>query len=134
MFKLLKIENGRMNVPEPEYLEVAPEEVFSIGEALVLNAEGKLTKCSATVKPTYIAMGQVSKTAQEREIAVCRVEDNQVYEVACDEVPAALKVGNKVTISTDALKVTATTTDGVATVVSLNGATVAGDKICVRFT
>ncbi|MBR2616186.1 MAG: hypothetical protein IKC69_05865 [Clostridia bacterium] len=56
MFRLLKIENARMNVPEPEYLEVTANEAVEEGEALVLSA-GKLTKCGAKVAPEYIAMG-----------------------------------------------------------------------------
>lgn len=43
MFRLLKIENARMNVPEPEYLEVTAAEAVAEGEALVLSG-GKLTK------------------------------------------------------------------------------------------
>ena len=32
MFKLIKIENGRQNVPEPEYLDVAASEAVAICE------------------------------------------------------------------------------------------------------
>ena len=131
MFKLLKIENARLNVPEPEYLTVTESEAVSEGEALVL-ASGKLTKCGATVAPTYIAMASLSADAEKREIAVCRIEKNQVYEVPVTATPTALKVGDKVTLHTDGLQVTATTTSGVITIVSLNGATAAGDKVVVR--
>ena len=132
MFKLTKIENGRQNVPEPEYLDATASEAISIGEALVLTG-GKLTKCGATNKPTYISMGELSASATKRNIAVCRVEPNQVFEVECSASPSSLVPGDKVTITTDALGVTATTTSGVATVVNTNGAALAGDKITVRF-
>lgn len=132
MFKLIKIENGRQNIPEPEYLEVAASEAVSLGEALSL-ASGKLTKCSPTTAPAYIAMGEVTATTAKRIIAACRVEPNQVYEVECSAAPSALVVGDKVTITSDALGVTATTASGVAKVVALNGASIAGDKITVRF-
>ena len=132
MFKLIKIENGRQNVPEPEYLDVAASEAVAIGEALVLTA-GKLTKCGPTATPTHISMGEVSASATKRTIAACRVESNQVYEVECSAVPAALVPGDKVTLTTDALGVTATKESGVAKVVALNGAAAAGDKITVRF-
>ena len=131
MFYLTKIENGRMNVPEPEYLEAKASEAIVYGEALVL-ASGFVTKCGATVAPQFISMGSVSATDTNRKIAVCRVEKNQVYEVPCSAAPTALKVGDKVTLGTDGLTVTATTASGVVTVVSLNGATVANDKIIVR--
>ena len=132
MFKLIKIENGRQNVPEPEYLDVAASEAVAIGEALVLSA-GKLTKCGPTATPTHISMGEVSASATKRNIAACRVEPNQVYEVECSAVPAALVPGDKVTLTGDALGVTATKDSGVAKVVALNGAAAAGDKITVRF-
>lgn len=130
MFNLIKIENGRQNVPEPEFIEAAAEAV-SYGEALVLSA-GKLTKCAATTAPAYIAMADLAADATNRKIPVCRVEKNQVYEVPCSAAPTSLKVGDKVTLGEDALGVTATTTSGVVTVVSTNGAKAAGDKIVVR--
>ncbi len=132
MFKLIKIENARQNVPEPDYLDVKASEAVVIGEALVLSA-GKLTKCGSTTIPTYIAMGEVTSTATKRTIAVCRIESNQVYEVECSAIPTALVPGDKVTLATDALRVTATKDSGVATVVALNGATDVGDKITIRF-
>jgi hypothetical protein len=127
MFYLAKIENGRMNVPEPEYLEAGA--AIACGEALVL-ADGKLTKCGETVAPKYVAMGDAK--AAGAVIPVCRVESNQVYDVPVSAAPTALKVGDKVTLDSDALGVTATTTSGVVTIVSLNGATKAGDIITVR--
>lgn len=131
MFRLLKIENARMNVPEPEYLDVKASEAVAMGEALVLTS-GKLTKCGATVAPTYIAMGIKSADDTNRTIPVCRVEKNQVYAVPVTAAPTSLTVGSKVTLHTDGLQVTATTTDGVVTVVDLNGAAAAGDEIIVR--
>lgn len=131
MFNLIKIENARMNVPEPEFHEVTASEAVSYGEALVLTS-GKLTKCGATTKPAFIAMKNVSATDSNRKCPVCRVESNQVYEVEVQAAPTSLNAGDKVTLHTDGLQVTATTTDGVVTIVSLNGAAAAGDKIVVR--
>ena len=132
MFKLIKIENGRQNVPEPEYLDVKDNEAVEIGEALVLSS-GKLTKCAATVKPEFISMGKVAAADSKRTVAVCRIESNHLYDVPVSAAPTALKVGDKVTIHTDGEQVTATTTDGVAKIVALNGANAIGDKITVRF-
>lgn len=131
MFRLIKIENARINVPEPEYLDVTAAEAVSEGEALVLTS-GKLTKCGATTAPQFIAMASLSADATKRTIAVCRVEKNQVYEVPVTAAPTSLNVGDKVTLNTDGLQVTATTTSGVVTIVDLNGATAAGDKVVVR--
>lgn len=131
MFKLIKIENARMNVPEPVFHEVTEDEAVVMGEALVLT-DGKLTKCGATVKPEFIAMADCAADAAKRLIPAARVEPNQLYEVPVQEAPTRLVEGSKVTLHTDGLQVTATTTSGVVTVESLNGAAAAGDIIVVR--
>ena len=131
MFKLIKIENARMNVPEPVFHEVKASEAVQIGEALVLTS-GKLTKCGATAKPEFIAMADCAAGATNRLIPAARVEPNQLYEVPVQAAPTSLVEGSKVTLHTDGLQVTATTTSGVVTVESLNGAAAAGDIIVVR--
>lgn len=125
MFKLMRYENARLNVPEPIFHQA--DGTISIGEALVLNG-GKLAKCGTTTKPTHIAMGD----SVNGKVAACLVNPNMVFEVPVTEAPASLVVGNKVTISSDGLGVTATTASGVVTIESLNGATAAGDSIVVR--
>lgn len=124
MFNLTKILNGRTNVPEPEFY-VAGGTVTD-GMALVL-AGGKVTACGATVKPTHIAM---ANKASGEKVPCYAVSAEMMFEVACTAVPAA--EGDKVTLA-DGVKVTATTQSGVATVVSKNGATKAGDKVIVKF-
>ena len=131
MFKLIKIENARMNVPEPVFHEAATSEAITLGEALVL-ASGKLTKCGATAKPEFIAMADCAAEATNRLIPAVRVESNQLYEVPVTAAPTSLVAGSKVTLHTDGMQVTATTTSGVVTVESLNGAAAAGDTIVVR--
>ena len=126
MFNLIKIEGGRINVFEPQILTVGSSAV-NAGQALVLNA-GKLTSAGSG-KPTYIAL---SAGAAGEEISVGRVEPNQVYEVEISAAPTSLVVGDKVTLA-GGETVTATTTSGVAEIVSLNGATASGDKVLVRF-
>lgn len=74
MFKLIKIENARMNVPEPVFHEVTEDEAVVMGEALVLT-NGKLTKCGATVKPEFIAMADCVADATKRLIPAARVEE-----------------------------------------------------------
>ena len=127
MFELIRIENARLNVPEPVCYETSEAEI-SIGQALVLT-DGKLAACGAD-KPQFIAM---SAKKENDLVAVCRVESNQLYEVPVSAAPTYLKVGAKVTLEADGLQVTATTADGVAEIVNLNGAKAIGDKIVVRF-
>lgn len=131
MFKLIKIENARMNVPEPVFHEVKASEAVQLGEALVLTS-GKLTKCGAMEKPEFIAMADCAADAAKRLIPAARVEPNQLYEVPVQAAPTSLVEGSKVTLHTDGLQVTETTTSGVVTVESLNGAAAAGDIIVVR--
>lgn len=133
MFKLLKIENARMNVPSPAYYEVTAGEAVYEGEALVLTA-GKLTKCGATTKPEFIAMGDKAATAEDRKLAVARCAANQIYEVEVSgtAAPTSLAPGAKIKLGSDGLTVVADTASGVITVEDLNGATAAGDTIIVR--
>lgn len=136
MFNLRKIENARQNVPEPVFYEVKASEAVTSGEALVLSA-GKLTKAGATVKPEYIAMADCSADATNREIPVCRVESNQIYEVEVTFSSEAVEIvaGTKVKLTADGLGVTDVTTSGVVTVVDAldaNTNKTTGDKILVR--
>lgn len=136
MFRLVKIENAKLNVPEPEYLEVTASEAVAIGEALVLSS-GKLTKASGTTKPKFIAMAACTAGATNRSIPVCRIEPNQVYEVGVNfsSTAVAIVVGSAVTVDTDGLGVTDVTTSGVITVVDAldaNTNKADGDKILVR--
>lgn len=127
MFKCIKIVGGRINVPETEK-HVAGVDITP-GMALTLS-QGKLTKVTGTTAPTHISDGYA---AANEEVACFTVAHDQIFEVPCSASPTSLKEGNKVTIHTDSLKVTATTTDGVATIVSMNGAAAAGDKLYVKF-
>ena len=145
MFRLIKIEGGRINVPEPQIFETQSEIVD--GQALVLT-NGYLTVATGGTKPTFMALANAHGTSSKAvEVHVARVEPNQIYEVPVSTSTGltSLKVGNKVTIEASAsatdnapaivggLRVTATTTSGVAEIVSLNGATNADDTIIVRF-
>ncbi len=134
MFNLIRIENGNLNVPEPLYYNAKAGEEIKEGEALVMTA-GALTKCGPTAKPEYIAMGGVSASAEKREIPVCRVEANQVYEtsVTFSDTAVPLVVGTKVKLDTDGMGITDVTASGVATIVNVNGAKTTGDYVTVRF-
>ena len=128
MFNLVKIEGGRINVHEPEKLTVGSS-ALAIGTVCVLSG-GVLAAATGTTKPTHITLAAGATGA---EIPCGRIESNQVYEVPVSAAPTSLKAGVKVTLDTTGQKVTATTTDGVATIVSVNGATKADDIILVRF-
>ncbi len=133
MFDLRKILNGRMNVPEPEQLPVTDGESYFEGEALVL-ANGKLTKCGATSKPTHLAAKTYTAPASGGVPLPCFMIDKAMrFEVPITVSSAVPVVGSKVTLDTDGLGVTDTTSGGVATIVDTNDAAATGDKVVVIF-
>lgn len=115
--------------PPIEYRQATAEEDVVLGEALVTAATGLLTKCGATARPEFIAVGPQD---EHDCVPVVRVQDYQVWRTQLSAAGTALKPGNKVTLEADGLRVTATTTSGVAAIVELEG-TAAGDSVRVRF-
>lgn len=115
--------------PPIEYRQATADEDVVLGEALVTASTGLLTKCGATAKPEFIAVGPQD---EQDIVPVVRVQDYQVWRTQLSAAGTSLKPGNKVTLETDGLRVTATTTSGVAAIVELEG-TAAGDGVRVRF-
>lgn len=115
--------------PPIEYRQATAEEDVVLGEALVTASTGLLTKCGATARPEYIAAGPQDENDM---VPVIRVQDYQVWRTQLSAAGTSLKPGNKVTLETDGLRVTATTASGVATIVAMEGTEV-GDGVRVRF-
>lgn len=99
-------------------------EAIALGEALVLSS-GKLTKCGAAVIPEYIARSAGTGTA----IAVNRVLEEDVFETTFAADATAVVEGSAVTLHTDGLQVTATTTNGVFYITKKLGTGAAGTKV-----
>lgn len=114
--------------PPIEYLPPTASEVFSVGEALVLSG-GAATKCGATAVPAYICTGPKNDAGM---VPATRVQKDIVYDVPLSAAGTALKIGDKVTLHTDGLSVTATTASGVAEITGMTG-TAPGDLVQVRF-
>ena len=115
--------------PPIEYRQVTAEEAVVLGEALVTASTGLLTKCGATAKPEFMA---VTPPDEKDLVPVVRVQDYQVWETPLSAASTSLKIGNKVTLATDGLRVAGTTTSGVAVIVDMEG-TAVGDSVRVRF-
>ncbi len=128
-FKPHQTNDGR--VPPFEYLPagaITPK----VGMALYMNA-GNLAIAAGTTKPTYICMCEKDAAVAAGDIIpVIRVDDGMILSVPLSAAGTSLKLGNKVTIATGGLQVTATTTDGVAEIVGIMG-TAVGDEVLVRF-
>ena len=127
MFTVRKIVGGRINVPEPE--KHVAGVAITAGMALTLN--GTLAKAGTTAVPTHIALADA---ASGEEVACAAVLPGMmIFEVPVSGTPTSLKAGQKVQISATGLEVGTSTTDGVAMIVDLNGATNPGDTILVKF-
>ncbi len=104
-----------------------------IGLALVLSS-GQLAVASGTTKPTYICMTEASAAVTAGTlIPVIKVEPDQVFECNNSASLADIKIGDKVTIHSDGMQVTATKASGVATIVDKTDGTGTGNPTLVRF-
>ena len=134
MFKLLKILNSGVNVPEPVRLPVTASTNFKIGSALTISS-GKLANCTATTLPKYIAAQDLT-AGEATDMLVYPITDGMIFATKFSVTPTSIVVGNKVTLALEssiAVGVTATTTSGVAEIYNLNGASAAGDTVEVIF-
>lgn len=103
-----------------------------VGMALVQTG-GNLALASGTTAPTYISMCERKEACTAGElIPVIRVQKDIIFGVPAQAAMTSVKLGDKVTIYTDGLQVTATTTSGVAEVVGMED-TAAGSTVLVRF-
>lgn len=128
-FMIHSTDDGR--TPAVEYLPagaITPK----AGMALTQTG-GQLALAAGAVKPAYISMCERETACIAGEhIPVVRVSEDMIFETKFSAAATAVKLGDKVTISTDGLGVTATTTGGVAEVVYMDGT--AKDSMCrIRF-
>ena len=96
-------------------------------------SSGKLAIAAGTTAPAYISLCERSSACTAGElIPVMRVLPTVVYGVTSSAAMGSINPGDKVTIATGGLQVTATTTSGVAEVVQIDDAA-AGGELLVRF-
>ena len=101
------------------------------GMAMVLSS-GKLAVASGTNKPEFICVEDHGTAVSAGDlVTVVRVEADTDY-VTTLSAAGALNIGDKVTLASDGLRVTATTASGVAEIVAMEG-TASGDTVIVRF-
>jgi hypothetical protein len=106
-----------------EYYLLTDSEAATLGEALVQTG-GRLTKCGATATPEFIAMKtQAAESTSVTLLPVIRVKEDREFETTSTATVASTLIGNKVTLHTDGLSCTATTTSGVFLVTQTDGAT-----------
>lgn len=129
MFMLSRMLVG--NTPPIVYMQPTDGETYQVGEALKL-ASGKVTLCSGTAAPSHVCVGP----ADDNGVVPCvEVQKYMEFETTLGVAPtdsATVGVGDKVTLHTDGMQVTATKTDGVAEVTGIDGQTV-GSRVTVKF-
>lgn len=129
MFMLSRMLVG--NTPPIVYMQPTDSESYQVGEALKL-ASGKVTLCSAAVAPSHVCVGPID----DNGVVPCvEVQKYMEFETTLGVAPtdsATVGVGDKVTLHTDGMQVTATKTGGVAEVTGIDGQTV-GSRVTVKF-
>ena len=134
MFKLERVTDA----PHFEVYEMYPttaSETYKAGEVLTL-ASGALTKGAATSAGTQkfiCGADYVAPATGMKDIPVYRIKPEMIFKVVSQANNSAGVVGTVVTIHTDGLQVTATTTAGVCEIVDLLGDGKATSEILVRF-
>lgn len=105
---------------------------YVVGEALAYSS-GVLVAATGTTTPEYISM-ENRTLAEDGLLCVTRIRPDIVYETT-NQANLSATPGAKVTLHTDGLRVTNTTTNGVAEIVSAEAAaaTATGKKVYVRF-
>lgn len=129
MFMLSRMLVG--NTPPIVYMQPTDGETYQVGEALKL-ASGKVTLASGAVAPSHVCVGPID----DNGVVPCvEVQKYMEFETTLGVAPAdsaTVGVGDKVTLHTDGMQVTATKTGGVAEVTGIDGQTV-GSRVTVKF-
>ena len=103
-----------------------------LGMAMVLTG-GLLAKAGSTAKPTYISMYEAPAALAEGDIIpVIRVTEDIIFETENSASLSGVAIGAKVTLASDGMRVTGTTTSGVAEIVAKDADAV-GSRVLVKF-
>ena len=133
MFRLIKIEYGRENVPEPLVMPAKAGVVYQKGAALSLDpATGALVLATGEAPCRYLCL--CDKTAGEGDtVTCCRVYPQMLFEVPLAAFTDAVRPGAMLGISADGCTLLGTAATYGALVEDTRGASAAGDVLQVRF-
>lgn len=129
MFMLSRMLVG--NTPPIVYMQPTDSESYQVGEALKL-ASGKVTLCSGAAAPSHVCVGPIDDNGVVPCVEVQKYMEFETTLAEAPADPATVGVGDKVTLHTDGMQVTATKTGGVAEVTGIDGQTV-GSRVTVKF-
>ena len=134
MFKLIKILNSGVNVPEPVVIDKPDYLPVQRGAILRLSG-GHVVNCDKSTKPEYIALADAPVGATK--VTCYAVTSNMLFETVINAPAEEFKIGYKVVFALDsddvAFGVDSDTTNGVARIVDLMGAKEIGDKVTITF-
>lgn len=133
MFHLVRILNGRINVPEPQRIALKTTTDAQCGDlVLITNGNATIITNLSPVLPTHYVFAKKSDT----ELLAAAVTPEMVFETTVSDSPASMTVGNEYLLSEDGKGI------GIATAASgKRGATLhdkldaqkQGDSVLVRF-
>lgn len=112
-FKLYKHDIADSTSMVNDY-KMTNSEAVAVGEALTTASTGVLSKCAATTMPDFISNSVIAATNPSTiPVQVIRTNEQQEWEVIAPVTIATSLIGSKVTLSSDGLSITATTSSGV---------------------
>lgn len=129
MFMLSRMLVG--NTPPIVYMQPTDGETYQVGEALKL-ASGKVTLCRDAAAPSHVCVGPIDDNGVVPCVEVQKYMEFETTLGVAPEDSATVGVGDKVTLHTDGMQVTATKDGGVAEVTGIDGQTV-GSRVTVKF-
>ena len=135
MFKLIKILNTGVNVPEPEQVGCNNALSLDAGTCVVYDeSSGKIDLGNQNTTPTHVLVKAVKKGDST---ALCyRITPEMIFEVPVIGDPSSLYVGISVELAIEANHGAYAVTDvedGPAKLYSFSNATKHGDKVLVTF-
>ena len=133
MFRLIKIEYGRENVPEPLVMPALAGAVYRKGAALSVDAAtGALVPATGEAPCRYLCLADKEAEAGDT-LTCCRVYPQMLFEVPLETVSDAVRPGAILGISADGCALLGTVSTHGALVEDARGASAAGDLVQVRF-
>lgn len=132
MFEFVKNDNGNAApmIKEKE----ATAATYKVGDALVLDAgTGLLKLCTGTTKPHFISAASKEVTADDAILAVNPVYPEQEWKTTFSADASVLNVGAAVTIAENGNEATATTNNGIFTIVEKLGTGAVGTEVIGKF-
>ena len=126
MLKLLRIDNARMNVPEPEYFTAGG--AIKIGDLCKIENGKIMYAYSEADLKEFVAL---SDAKDGDTVAVCRLTNNQVWEAAWRNDIGTAQLANGASVNFSSNEITGEGDEAV--IVDTNGAKGEGDTVYVRF-